>query len=892
MNIAGLADLRSWLNPRNARGWLLLLVILYALAGFFLLPWVVKTQLPEQSQAMLKRTATVDEVSFNPFSLRLRAYGFRLDDDRGEPLAEAEQLHANLQVRSLFKLALVFGDLELVQPRVYLTRYAFADTNIGRLVEEQQSAEAAPTDDTSGGLLRAVVDSLVIENGMLIADDRMLEERFVTELGPINIALSNFSTLPDDSGEQQVSIKAETGAHLEWSGNLSVNPLQSYGRLTVSGSPLPVIHRYLRDQLGFDLDNCCLDIALDYSVNATPDGAIKASISDLGVSLRNVILTADDGSGEVLTLPELTIENAGLRWPEAEIEVGALTVNDPELGTWLSADGTLNLTQLLGAPDAAADAGDDSTVTVDQPADDEPAASWKVRLNRLNINNMQVNFTDYSLADPEPLQLQNIDIAMSDLSNMPDNRSPLAITAAVASGGTLNIAGDLAVLPSPDVSLDFTIDDIALSALQPWVDNVAYMAIDSGALSLNGALRSTADDTLAVRADIAVSTLQVSDTQLSEPLVGWQQLEFKGIDLSLGNRTVEVSRIALNQPFAKLLIDQQAGTNFGALVKPAEGDAPQPDTSTETEPFIVRIGSTTIENGKLDFTDLSLPLPFRAPISEFGGDISAFASNSQQPSKLELSGKVGDFGLSTINGELNLLDPTSKADITALFRNVSMPEVSPYSVEFVGQKIATGKLDLDLKYQFDDRLIRGENKMVLRQFELGDKVDNPDAMDLPLGLALGLLRDVNGVINLNLNVSGDLDEPSFSARGLILKAFANVITKAVAAPFKLLGALVPGLDAEDSNQIVFAPGSAELTPPEREKLVLVAAALEQRPGLLVDVPTGFSTELDTAGLQKQAAESLLEAELDAGDSSDEKLLRKQRKALEKLVRSNNALGDA
>jgi hypothetical protein len=209
---------------------------------------------------------------------------------------------------------------------------------------------------------------------------------------------------------------------------------------------------------------------------------------------------------------------------------------------------------------------------------------------------------------------------------------------------------------------------------------------------------------------------------------------------------------------------------------------------------------------------------------------------------------VDDYGLARISGGLNLLDPVRATDVKMEFRNLLMSSLSPYSVQFAGREIAEGKLDLDLLYRINDGRMQGQNAIVMRDLVLGDKVESPGAASLPLGLAVALLKDANGVIDIELPVEGDLNDPKFRIGGVIWKAFVGLVTKIASAPFRLLGSLV-GSESEDLGQFQFLAGRADLTPPELEKIVLLRQALRERPELAIEVSGGFVPAIDVPALQ-------------------------------------------
>jgi len=254
----------------------------------------------------------------------------------------------------------------------------------------------------------------------------------------------------------------------------------------------------------------------------------------------------------------------------------------------------------------------------------------------------------------------------------------------------------------------------------------------------------------------------------------------------------------------------------------------------------------------VDFTDLSLPLPFGTKIHELKGNVVGISSAKGARAQVKLAGRVDDYGTARIDGELNTADPTAFLDIGVVFKNVEMTNLTPYSGKFAGRKIDSGKLSVDLQYKIDNQQLAGDNQIVVDRLSLGEKVKSPDAVNLPLDLALALLKDASGVIELGLPVKGSLDSPEFSFGGLIGKAIVNLLTKIVTSPFRALAALIPGGDEEKFKSIAFEPGRANIPPPEKEKLVNLAAAMQKRPQLKLVVQGGYHAENDGERLRRHA----------------------------------------
>ncbi len=953
-----LTDTRAWLSPRNARFWVVILLILYTLAGFFLVPWLVQRELPGFVRNLVQRDANVAAVRFNPWTLALEADSFELRDIDGSKLIDFDKLRLNLQVASLFRWALVFREVRLMAPSINLIRDGFADTNLGRLA----AAVSGPADPAAaavdkGGLLRLVVHELEISAGVLEFTDRIPATAFQTRLEPINIEVQNLSTLPEVQGNQSIRIRTEGDGVIEWDGMLQVNPLASVGRITLKLPGLPLLTRYLDDVLDFDLDGGLLDLSFDYGALALPEGGFSAAVDGLNLNVSETQLATENSAEPFFGFQNLRVAGGTLRWPEAVASVQEIVLTEPTLETWVDPDGNLNLGQLLedsaevledparngdvedqaagdaqaspengptpasaevttagdaAAPDAvvipgpadaatpdptdagtpglaASEAGGNSieetidpTTTAESPQ--EPTATnFAFSVGRLVVDRLATRFEDRMLAERGRVEISPLNLEIRDLNNRPDARFPFELNLALTSGGTLSATGELGVLPAVVAKAEASFEQVALPVVQPWLTPFLSAGLDAGTLNGTTVIESSQEEVLDLRGQLTVDGFQLSDAS-GEDLLRWQQLAIKDLILLLTANELEIARLRLREPFARVEIDAERRLNFAKAV--VEQPAPeQADDVEPAEPLVFRLGTSFIENGSLDFADLSLPLPFSAPVRDFGGKISALASDTRQPSELDFEGRVSEFGQARVTGQLIALDPLAKSTVRVEFRNVNMPDLSPYTVDFAGRKIAAGKLNLDLDYRFDQAQLVGNNQIVVEKVKLGDKVDNPDALDLPLGLAVALLSDTNGVINIKLTIEGDVNDPEFSPRGVIGKALANLLVKAVSSPFRLLGRLVGGSKDVDLQNIAFDPGEARLSPPEEEKLSQLGQALAQRPGLRLSIPGAYAAEVDTLGIATARVKAAAEAELESSEGSDELLAERAGDVYEKLARA-------
>ena len=869
----GMSKLVSF--ARRRRRWLIGIasaIVVYALLGFLLVPWLGKKLAIEGVSENLNAELAIERVAFNPFLLRLEVNGLALDDLDGEPLAGFDTFVIDFQSSSLFRWALTFKEIRLDGPEVYLSRDSDGAINFASIVRDtgdDTAVEAPPESaEADSGPLRLLVRSLAINDSRVYWLDEVPPEPVDTVVGPISVGVNELSTLPAREGQQEVVIATESDGTLRWSGSLSLNPFASAGTASIEGSHFPLLSAYIRHETGLDILDGIADIRFTYDVRVRDDGEFAVAVDDLALGFRDILVRtfSRDSSAvsrDLLRVPAIDLAGGSLRYPEQELSLGDFEISDAVLDIVRLASGELDIAQ--AREEAPADPPPETT----PPADDE--SSWSVSLDRFAISNLAVNSTDYALTPPAESGIRSLDLEILEIDNQPGSAFPTTLSLAAWRGGTIRVAGPVVVLPEPVLDLDIVFDGVVLAGFDPYLEAQADISLNSGALNLDGKLRHDPSNPLLFDADIEIVDFLLTETDEGSRLGSWAALVLDGVALDVGNSSFEISEVRLDQPYADVLIAEDGSVNLGRVRK---ADAAPATESAETAadesaaPFDVTVGRIVIENAAADFADESLPLPFAARIEALNGDISTIATSSREPSAVELEGKVDEFGFVRISGSLTPLDVTRDTDLAVRFENVEIPKFSAYTVPFAGREIATGRLDLDLGYVVTDSQLLGENRIVLRDFELGAEVDHPDAMNLPLGLAVALLKDPSGKIDIDLPVRGDLDDPEFGYGKVIASAIANLIVKVVASPFTLLGNLV-GVEPDELEFINFPPGRADLAPPEVERTIKLAEALSLRPELVLEVHGVVDRAADTLALKTMRVDETIEGRIEATSEDDD-----------------------
>ena len=442
--------------------------------------------------------------------------------------------------------------------------------------------------------------------------------------------------------------------------------------------------------------------------------------------------------------------------------------------------------------------------------------------------------------------------------------------------------------PDAAISAHVELAGFDLPALQPYVARYTGLTLLSGQLGTQADITRDAKGRLTLTADTDVTRFRTVDDELRMDFIKWDRLVVSGIRYRSDPAALSIRSVRAQAPYARVIIDGNRHLNITEALKPAAATpaepapaatAPAPQVSassgtTRTAQLAppahaasmpVSIGTVTVTNGSANYADQWIQPHFAIGIQQLNGSIDGLSSNPASRAKIDLQGSVDRYAPAHIWGETNLLSQTTYTDISMSYRGIDLTDVTPYSGHFAGYKIAKGKLTVDLKYHIEDRKLTASHHIVVDQLQLGDKVDSPDAVNLPLKLAVALLKDRNGVIDLDLPVTGSLDDPQFRIGPIIWKVFVNLLEKAVTAPFSLLGHLFGGGD--EVNVIEFAPGSAMLDSTARSRLDSVAKALYARPGLELDVPSTYSTATDTPALSVQQLQRRLRKQAGLADDA-------------------------
>jgi outer membrane protein OmpA-like peptidoglycan-associated protein len=567
----------------------------------------------------------------------------------------------------------------------------------------------------------------------------------------------------------------------------------------------------------------------------------QVRINDISLTIQQIALGFIDASQPAFQIGDLTVSGGSFDLGARSISVSSLELMDGIVDVIRDNDKTLNLVHLFASKKP------DQEISEKLPQT-ENSKPWQFNVDAASLSGFKTRISDLTVKPDSPLiELDKIGLTVARF----DGKSPFPfeISLNVVQGGELTASGKID--PSgAAVESDITIKDLAMPIFEPYLSRTTDITLNSGLFSATGTFDRGRKGDICYQGEVGIADLQIIENSTMDSLLGWEQLKTYDLLLKLNPNRLEIDTLNLIGLEGKFIISEDNKVNVVEAFRTKEGSSsikPQPegvDQEKGGETFPVNISKLRLDNGILDFADLSLRPQFATKIYELNGTITGISSLPGARTQVELNGRVDEYGSSDIKGEINSFNPKQFTDISVVFRNVDMTNLTPYSGKFAGYKIDSGKLSMELQYKIKDSQLLGENKIVIETLVLGEKVESSDAVKLPLRLAVALLRDSNGVIDIDLPVSGNLDDPEFRYGPLIWKALVNLLSKIVTSPFRLLGSLFGSGEEETLDKVRFDPGEDEIPPPEQEKLAKLFEALRQRPQLTLVVTGCYNSDSD------------------------------------------------
>lgn len=823
----------------------LLLVLLVITPALNLLPaWAV--------EKYAGRTLSAELVTFNPFTLSLDLRKTEIPELDGSPFFTLEAARVDLSVESIWSRALVFDEVSVQQLYLHILELRDGNFNFSDMLptrDEQASPEAAT------GIPAVTIHSFNFDAQQLVFSSESRAKSFTTGLSEVSIQARDLSTVLEEGKPYSLQAKGMQGGTLHWEGLISIPRGSSEGTLTLNEIRLMPLWKFVEPWVVFELADGTLSVAGKYKVDWSE--GLRYWINQGELSVNNIAVRPMDSEAlpdTALALGKLQLTGIDVDGPRQRVAVDSLTVAELAIQGW-SEGKQVSLAELFAfstpasGSQQAANPGD---------SDDTGGSEWAATLGKFELVDSRLNWrTEFT--DPGLLEITPISASAQSIQWPLAGETDLALNLTINGDTSVSVDGSLDLAQGAG-TLSYKLAGLPLPWFNPNLPSALKVAVTDGLLAVNGeiSLAQYAPVTIAMDGAITKFAGKMAHEELS--LTSWETVRWKQLVVDMEAHRIDLARLSINDYSGRIHINKDGSINAQNIWKEEVGAQAEEvaENLTEGKPWTIALPLVRITDSEIDFMDESLPISFRTVIGDINGDIKNISTKADAKTTVSIKGSVDGYAPVALKGSAQPLREPPAIDLGLTFKGVDMALLSPYSGTYAGYAIERGVLNLDLAYVMEEGLLKGNNKIVIDQMKLGPKVPSEKAADIPLKLALALLTDSRGVIDMEIPVSGNVDDPQFSVGSVVMGALLNLITKAVTSPFTLLAGLV---DSEaDLQHLKFKTGSSKLLASTTAKLNDLATALAERPELGLVITGRLQLEGDRERLQKYKLQDELIAE--------------------------------
>ncbi|MFM0076857.1 DUF748 domain-containing protein [Paraburkholderia sediminicola] len=732
------------------------------------------------------------------------------------------------------------------------------------------------------------IKRFVLNDGTVNVHDEAASRPVDAGLQKLAVTLTDFSTLATAPAHYTLNTDfKDGGGSLGVAGAFGLIAKTASAKLNLKSLKLPLLQPYLDTATAAQVVDGALSANANVGANWSKS-PVAVMVTDTQLDLQSLKLAARGSKEPVVSLAQgqVTVKQVDVAGRTADItgvDTTGLVVNAQRLK-----DGSIDLAALAGPHQSEQQR---TAIHAVKKAEAEGPA-WHYKIGELNLKDATANFTDNTTPSPVKLSVTPLQLKVQQISDDLSKPLPVDLQATLNKKGTLGVKGNVTATPLK-VAVKVSANRLDAAAFEPYFGSKLNALIASALLNANGDLALSQAKALKAtyRGDVALVDVRMIDKATSDPFAGWSSLALTNLkaDYDEHGTVVDAGRVTFTKFYGRVLLDAQGKLNLKDVVAhesgaaqsltrdksgghepvpltpqaasaPEVASAPVPASSATPatvtaatppqSPVKLHFGQLVLQQGRVTYTDNFIKPNFTANLVGIQGTVGAFGTQSTTPAPVDIAAKVAANGPLSIRGTVNPLIAKPALDLTASAHDIELTNLTPYSAKYAGYPITKGKLNVDLHYKLDNDQLNANNHIFIDQLTFGDHVENDTATKLPVRLAISLLKNSRGEIDVNLPVSGSLSNPEFSIGGLIWHAVLNLLQKAVTAPFSLIANAFGG-SGEELGYVEFDPGSAKLSDAADKKLDTIVKALADKSSIRIDLIGRVDPAVDGPGLRAQ-----------------------------------------
>lgn len=736
--------------------------------------------------------------------------------------------------------------------------------NSATQVEEEKVEEA--TEDKKPWKL--LVDALSLEKIKIDFEDKGVKPNLNNTLNELNIYAQNITLDGEEALDYQMDLLLNNEFKCSSEGSIIHKVLEAKTYTKCSNLDIeyfvPYIDEIANKELAvYNVKLRSLKTNFDANVSIKDiNASLVVDVTDANIALKNFALNKRTTNKRLATFSDLNVSGIKLNTASKEVLIADVSLRDLNLRSAKLQDGTMSTDNLI-VPHKQ-----DKSKKIDKIRKKKKEKEYRVRLKKFALKGAKLSFVDKTMQASVKAKIDKIYLRVNNIDSKEYSWMHYYLSARVNGSGKLKSDGSLRHTPLKQKG-KLSLNRLSLKEITPYLQEKAFVSLDEAYVSFQTKTKyavSKKKPDLRVDGSFKLEEIFLTDSRNKESLVSFNKINLKEFTLETSPNRFFVNEVDIDSFYVNAMIDANKTMNLASLSKEQDSNTSEDINASKqlvvddvnistSEAFPIRIMKVNVKNGNAVFSDASLPINFKTDIHDLNGVIYAISSHPEETSYVDITGDIDKYGSTKLKGSVNASNPKAFTDLDFNFRNLDLSAMSGYSHTFAGHHIDDGKLFLNLNYDIKNSELKGENSVIIKKIKLGKEVEI-DGGALPLGFVIALLEDDEGVIDIDMPIRGNVDEPDFKYGALVWKTFGNLIVKAVASPFKFLGSML-GIGGDELEYAEFEAGSIAILASEREKLDNVAKLLRKRPKIILSIGGTYNLDVDKKAMQRAKLISLV-----------------------------------
>lgn len=806
-----------------------------------------------------------------------------LTDPASHPLVGFKRLAIDAENIAPLDGVFAIRSIVLSAPQIHAIRKADGSVDLATaFVPTTPATATAPKPDGPKVEPVLTIASVRIEDGRLDLTDQTLPTAPVTRIEQMTLKVENVALQGDRPTTFDLGLREAGGAALGANGSILIAKKQVTGSLGFKDLKPGAFSHYYASFLAARIGDGTVSGEAAYTIDASGP-QVAGRIEKIHTRIEKLRTDLPNEKTSLMAAESIVLANGAFDLGTRAFTADSLTFTAPVVAIVRDRAGRLNLQNAVAAPQTSKTSPTDGVVEI-KPPDAKP---FTAAVRALVVERGNVSFDDLSTPTPVRLRASPFDFRAENVGTDQAAIVPFKLDTTVDRRGKLGVQGRLTLAP---LSLEASIDAsrVAVGWLAGYAGDRLNVVVEDADLNLRGDVRlkgptgKAVDPTVSYKGSFGIVRMRALDRITSQEFIRWKQLEIPKVEFDMPAKgapfSVQLATVALDDFYARLIVNANGRLNVQDVVTPqgqqrsvttpddetpaqatpptevksgkgdAEVDRPVPAKPSGPMPHI-RIAGIKLTQGRVGFTDNLIRPNYSVNLTALTGDISTLAMPQSQPADVRVQGKIDGDGTLDVSGKIDPFAASLFVDIAAEAKDIELTRLTPYAVKYAGYPIERGRLSTTVKYHIENGKLEAQNRLFLDQLTFGER-DASSPANLPVRLAVALLKNSRGEIDINLPVTGSLSDPQFSIGGVIFRALLNLIARAATSPFALIGSAFGGGGQGELGYIQFAPGVSDLTPQGKEKLVTLAKALTDRPALRLDIIGRYDPATDPEGIKQ------------------------------------------